>query len=328
MIMPGRNGSLVKDATTGVMEWKTDDAGDYRYGFNGQENDNEVKGEGNQLDFGARVYDPRIGRFLSIDPEFGQFADYSPYSFAGNNPIAFIDENGEAPKPITSKEFTKIAAKLGVIGNKRVGELFERLAIRSAKTSHPIIHNTMFNYKSPVREKRNALNGGPKSVRPDGISGKVGTRINDGPISVEVGDSWYEAKATGAKLTRNYRQGQLEGMVDALYERMGDRNNASLTLFTTSDTKIGDDLKMWAAYNGVSLYQSVAALDDDGKIVFSNPELVNADQLNKLSIDIKSKDNYSTFKSVDPATETKGLTNTSAPATPSRDPDPAEVNDH
>jgi RHS repeat-associated protein len=40
----------------------------YRYGFNGKEKDNEAKGEGNQYDYGFRVYDPRLGRFLSEDP--------------------------------------------------------------------------------------------------------------------------------------------------------------------------------------------------------------------------------------------------------------------
>lgn len=39
--------------------------GIYRYGFNGKENDNEVKGEGNQQDYGMRIYDPRLGKFLS-----------------------------------------------------------------------------------------------------------------------------------------------------------------------------------------------------------------------------------------------------------------------
>ena len=39
----------------------------YRFGFNGMENDHEMKGTGNSLDFGARIYDPRIGKFLSID---------------------------------------------------------------------------------------------------------------------------------------------------------------------------------------------------------------------------------------------------------------------
>jgi RHS repeat-associated protein len=42
--------------------------GMYHYGFNGKENDNEVKDAGNQLDFGLRIYDPRVGRWLSLDP--------------------------------------------------------------------------------------------------------------------------------------------------------------------------------------------------------------------------------------------------------------------
>ncbi len=40
----------------------------FRYGFNGKENDNEVKGEGNQQDYGFRIYDLRLGKFLSLDP--------------------------------------------------------------------------------------------------------------------------------------------------------------------------------------------------------------------------------------------------------------------
>ncbi|WP_436491696.1 RHS repeat-associated core domain-containing protein, partial [Chitinophaga sp. ARDCPP14] len=48
----------------------------YRYGFNGKENDNDVKGEGNQIDYGMRVYDPRIGKFLSTDPLSKQYPHY------------------------------------------------------------------------------------------------------------------------------------------------------------------------------------------------------------------------------------------------------------
>lgn len=70
----------------------------YRYGFNGKENDNEIKGEGNQLDYGMRVYDPRIGKFLSVDPLTKDFAYYSPYHFAGNNPIFNVDLDGKEPK--------------------------------------------------------------------------------------------------------------------------------------------------------------------------------------------------------------------------------------
>ena len=66
----------------------------YRYGFNGKENDNEVKGQGLQLDYGFRVYDPRIGKFLSMDPLFQSYPWYTPYQFAGNKPIAAIDLDG------------------------------------------------------------------------------------------------------------------------------------------------------------------------------------------------------------------------------------------
>jgi RHS repeat-associated protein len=75
-------------------------AGGYRYGFNGKENDNEVKGEGNQQDYGMRVYDPRLGKFLSVDPITKDYPWYSPYQFAGNTSIQAIDLDGLEPSPV------------------------------------------------------------------------------------------------------------------------------------------------------------------------------------------------------------------------------------
>jgi RHS repeat-associated protein len=69
-------------------------AGGYRYGFNGKENDNEVKGEGEQQDYGMRVYDPRLGRFLSVDPLAPDFPWNSPYAFAENKVIWGVDLDG------------------------------------------------------------------------------------------------------------------------------------------------------------------------------------------------------------------------------------------
>lgn len=71
--------------------------GRYRYGFNGKENDNEVKGEGNQQDYGFRIYDPRLGRFLSVDPLTDEYPWYTPYQFAGNDVIRHIDLDGLEP---------------------------------------------------------------------------------------------------------------------------------------------------------------------------------------------------------------------------------------
>lgn len=79
---------------------------DYRYGFNGKELDNEVKGEGLQYDYGFRVYDPRIGKFLSIDPLFKGYPYYTPYQFAGNRPIWAIDLDGLEEQTVTKKKVT------------------------------------------------------------------------------------------------------------------------------------------------------------------------------------------------------------------------------
>jgi RHS repeat-associated protein len=73
-------------------------ANKYRYGFNGKENDHEVKGEGNQQDYGMRIYDQRIGKFLSVDPLVLSYPWYTPYQFSGNNPILFIDRDGAEPE--------------------------------------------------------------------------------------------------------------------------------------------------------------------------------------------------------------------------------------
>jgi len=51
------------------LDGRTMEGDFYRRGFNGMEKDDEFKGKGNSYDFGARMYDPRVGRWLTIDPE-------------------------------------------------------------------------------------------------------------------------------------------------------------------------------------------------------------------------------------------------------------------
>jgi RHS repeat-associated protein len=77
-----------------AMPGRTYTAASYKYGFNGKENDNEVKGDGNQQDYGMRIYDPRLGRFLSVDPISKKYAELTPYQFASNTPIVAVDIDG------------------------------------------------------------------------------------------------------------------------------------------------------------------------------------------------------------------------------------------
>lgn len=95
------------------------DANSYKYGFNGKENDNETvgTGEGTQ-DYGMRIYNPALGRFLSVDPISKEYPELTPYQFASNKPITSIDLDGleeldvvkkyDVEKQLTSEQINDI----------------------------------------------------------------------------------------------------------------------------------------------------------------------------------------------------------------------------
>ncbi len=71
----------------------------HRFGFQGQEQDDEIKGEGNSLNYEYRMHDPRIGRFFAVDPLAPKYPYYTPYQFSGNRPIDCVELEGLEPSP-------------------------------------------------------------------------------------------------------------------------------------------------------------------------------------------------------------------------------------
>jgi RHS repeat-associated protein len=78
---------------------RTKNAGGYRFGFNGMEQTKGVQGDGagTFYDYKNRDYDPWIIRFKRTDALEAKYPFYSPYQFAGNKPIKFIDVDGLEP---------------------------------------------------------------------------------------------------------------------------------------------------------------------------------------------------------------------------------------
>ena len=82
MVMPGRN-------------WTAATATGYGFGFNGKLKDDDIMGSSNSYDFGARIYDARIAKWLSCDPAQCEYPHTSTYAFALNNPLIFLDPDGK-----------------------------------------------------------------------------------------------------------------------------------------------------------------------------------------------------------------------------------------
>lgn len=157
----------------------------YRYGFNGMERDDEIKGSGNSYTTEFRQYDPRLGRWLSLDPLMSKYPHFSPYIAFNNNPIYFVDPDGLEGKPVTdipdvSKLMGTQASTSQQVWNKRAYELIKS--------------NTTFKYTA-----RNILG---KATRMEKLAQE---KWNLSPVGgYNVGLDFFSEETMGYNLAMNY----------------------------------------------------------------------------------------------------------------------------
>ena len=90
MIEPGRQYAILGDSA-------------YKYAFNGKLHDDNIYGKDNFYDYGMRDLDVRLGRPPSPDPLEQKYPELSPYQFFSDNPVWFVDLDGEEGKPYFDK---------------------------------------------------------------------------------------------------------------------------------------------------------------------------------------------------------------------------------
>jgi RHS repeat-associated protein len=108
MVMPGRSFEV---------------AGAYRYGFNGKEKEDGINID--NYDFGARIYDGRVGRWLSVDPLAIKYPGDSPFIFGFNTPISFRDSDGNEPVRVWAGTIQQAIVHLNSKGLRSVNDIYD-----------------------------------------------------------------------------------------------------------------------------------------------------------------------------------------------------------
>ena len=279
-------------------------ANGYRYGFGGKEKDDEVKGNGNSYDFDARIYDPRIGRWLSLDPLQTKYPSLSPYNFAENNPIFFADPDGkDAIGKIAGNTIT-ISATIYLANNQST-----KINVAEAQKSINQYWGKDFKYTdekgkeynvkfeitvkevSPIASE-NTVDEGTNFVRPEAESFRS---------RVKGAGGWYGRWAANQKnKTYAHEVGHMLGLADQYVDVEYNAGNLDQNQLngkreswdyesTTPDEVMGTANKIKAGQEKVSqkdidaIASFVLTNQQDGKAVINNKNLVKDKKSNGLA---------------------------------------------
>lgn len=205
----------------------------YRYGFNGKENDKDISN--GAVAFEARIYDNRLGRFLSTDLRESEYAWQSTYAYFSNSPIRQLDFNGEG-----GDEKQKVKAYT----NSDIKKYERSIAANQKKFQETSLKYTEY-YKKIGKIKANASESDIQNVLSAGEKGEL-NRLNT--LGTTLKNNLNHEKAV--EVQWNKLDKDIEGVTDDFNKRKGftgnqrlDPNLVKAVMFSETEMGEGADYK-------------------------------------------------------------------------------------
>ena len=279
MVMPGRSYSATSQ---------------YRYGFNGKENDKDIASD--NYDFGARVYDGRLGRWLSKDAI--DLVGWNPYHFATNNPIRYFDSDGNIQTDPSGKViFTPVSYSpdLHLPSDNSVRKTLLKNADRGLYQNALVIKGYIYTDKGTPVEAYKVLGYYETEVLygRDKNGNETRTNVEVFRPAIEkpgiIANCYGDCTAYGQVYIPN-ESGMLSILRDE-YTAVKNKNVDKVKVF-----KVGDVIKV-----GVDHYIKATRVGSDGNMVWSSDFSIDERTENSLSNIIKSlqKSEYHTLEGQD-----------------------------
>jgi len=203
--------------------------------FIGKEKDKES----NYADHGVRKYDDEIGRFTSIDPLWEKYYSLTPYQYAGNNPVSFLDGNGmliyaTGETAVDGVKEMNEELSFTVTRNEETGQLsvpegtegksdMEKKLIEAIKDTKVIVDlsftsdNTMNDVNGWEQQVMGGMYGGSKKNDDGTVQAKQGVNIEHFKIAESTG---------GDKVGKNIIHEALEGYIGGKEKPGGNYSNS------------------------------------------------------------------------------------------------------